>query len=51
MSCTLFVQLSQATQARAARGEIEAGLDVTSWRWSCSASRWIDALIVAEEVE
>jgi hypothetical protein len=36
-------------EARAARAEFEAALDVVGWPWSPRVSWWLDALVVIEE--
>jgi hypothetical protein len=42
---------SRRREARAARTQVEAGLDRVNWRWSLTQSRWLDALLVIEEAE
>jgi hypothetical protein len=39
------------TQARAARADVEAALDLNDWRWNPDTSRWLDLLIQLEESE
>lgn len=36
-------------QARAARRDVEAALDVAGWPWSLRLSRWVDLLVTIEE--
>jgi hypothetical protein len=35
--------------ARLGRAVVELGLDALGWPWSRRVSRWIDALVIAEE--
>ena len=41
--------MTSSTAARAARREVELGLDRNRWRWSLRLSRWLDLLLVIEE--
>ena len=47
--CGRFVAVSRNAAAKAARRDLEAGLDCSSWAWSCSTSRGIDSLILIED--
>ncbi len=38
-----------ASEARAARADVEAVLDLNGWRWNHGISRWLDVLVLLEE--
>jgi len=43
--------LDIARQAKAARADVEAALDLNGWRWNLHLSRWLDVLVTLEEAE